>query len=63
MNLMCKQWLTRLRNEVVFVVLSRFAHWQSTFSPNIAARYDALAVYVPSFSFVLYHTNGTTNTA
>lgn len=26
MTLMCKQWLTRLRNAVVFVVLSMFVH-------------------------------------
>lgn len=50
MNLMCKQWLTRVRNVLVFVVLSMFAHWQATLSPNLVARYDALAVYVPTFS-------------
>lgn len=61
-NLTCKQRLTRVRNEVVFVVLSMFAHWQAAFSPNLVARYDALAVYVPMFSLVSHCTNVTANT-
>lgn len=63
MILTYKQRLTRVRNVVVFVVLSMFAHWQATFSPNLVAWYVALPVHVPMFSLVSYRTNVTANTA